>query len=388
MSDILIARARLNLWRKQGFLDKKLTDFYEVVGPLFGLHSTDYWSPYLSVWSRIGDYDAKSVFDDLNSGRYIIRSRAFRNTQHIVLIEDFPLIVAALGPHLEKSMMSAPPIRKLTERERELILAKILVAFEDGPLSVQELKRLVPSLGEMSRWLLLILMARGLIVRTEAANARSNQQKYDLTSRWLPGLSFTDLTEQDARTELVYRYISCYGPVSIDDLAWWLPCNKSEATALLSSSKERLLVIKNGSKEHYITTEDNEDASDLDTDRELGIAMLPYEDSFPKAYANRTWFISERAREILFPRKPEYYWPPDMKPPKEPPKGMNASGELRPSIWHNGMIVGRWEIDKVDEEYYVRIGLVEEIPREARSDLEEKCHDLVSFVNERLAPIS
>jgi uncharacterized protein YcaQ len=388
MEEISIAQARLNLWRKQGFLEKELVDFYDVVETLFGLHSTDYWSPYLSVWSRIGDYDAKSVFDDLNSGKHIIRSRAFRNTQHVILVEDLPLLVAALGSHLERSMMPAPPIKNLTEREREHLLTEVLAAFEDGPLNAQGLKRIVPNLGEMSRWLLLILMARGLIVRTEAGNARSNQQKYDLTSRWLPGIPLSEMTEHEARTKLVYKYVSSFGPVSVDDLAWWLPCKKSEASALLSSFREKLSIIKVDGNEHYMITEDYEAASNLDEDNEVGVVMLPYEDSFPKAYANRTWFVSDRAREVLFPRRPEYYWPPEMRPPEGPPRGMNASGELRPSIWYNGMIVGRWEIDKASREYDVRVGLVEEIPRQARSDLDEKRDDLVSFINDRLAPIS
>jgi hypothetical protein len=388
MGNISISQARLNLWRKQGFLDRKLTDFYDVAKTLLGLHSTDYWSPYLSVWARIGDYNAKSVFDDLNSGKHIIRSRAFRNTQHVILIEDLPLLIAALGSHLERSMMPAPPIKNLTEREREHLLTEILAAFEDGPLNAQGLKRIMPNLGEMSRWLLLILMARGLIVRTEAANARSNQQKYDLTSRWLPGISLSEMTEHEARTKLVYKYVRCFGPVSVDDLAWWLPCKKSEACALLSSLMERLSIIKVNGNENYMITEDYEAASNLDEDYEVGVVMLPYEDPFPKAYANRTWFVSDMAREVLFPRRPEYYWPPEMKPPEGPPRGMNASGELRPSIWYNGMIVGRWEIDKASRGYDVRVGLVEEIPRQARRDLDEKRHDLISFINDRLAPIS
>ncbi|MFW9910248.1 MAG: DNA glycosylase AlkZ-like family protein, partial [Candidatus Thorarchaeota archaeon] len=231
---------RLNQWRKQGYLDQKFKDFYEVTKNAIGLHSTDYWTPYLSVWSRIGDYDAKSVFEALNTGKRIVRSRAFRNTQHVVLIEDFVLITRALGPQLERSMIPAPPIKKLEEPEREKLLNELLSAFEEGPMTMQGLKQALPHVGEMMRWLLLILMGRGQVIRTSATHARSTIQMYDLTARWLPRFSLTDISEEDARAEILFKYIVSFGPVTLEDISWWLPCKKTEAKSHIESLDEKL----------------------------------------------------------------------------------------------------------------------------------------------------
>ena len=39
-----------NQLRKQHLLDEKVTNYYEVAETQLGLHSTDYWTPYFSVW--------------------------------------------------------------------------------------------------------------------------------------------------------------------------------------------------------------------------------------------------------------------------------------------------------------------------------------------------
>ncbi|MGY5852224.1 MAG: hypothetical protein RTU92_01500, partial [Candidatus Thorarchaeota archaeon] len=70
MTEVTLDQLRMNQLRKQRLLGDHELDFYDIAKEQLGLHSTDYWTPYLSVWSRIGDYDAKSVFSSLNSGSH------------------------------------------------------------------------------------------------------------------------------------------------------------------------------------------------------------------------------------------------------------------------------------------------------------------------------
>ncbi|MFW9794141.1 MAG: hypothetical protein ACFFEE_07565, partial [Candidatus Thorarchaeota archaeon] len=74
MANVTAEQLRWNQMRKQFLLDEKASDFCEVAKAQLGLHSTDYWTPYLSVWSRIGDYDAKEMFESIDNGREIVRT--------------------------------------------------------------------------------------------------------------------------------------------------------------------------------------------------------------------------------------------------------------------------------------------------------------------------
>ena len=49
-------------------------------------------------------------------------------------------------------------------------------------------------------------------------------------------------------------------------------------------------------------------------------------------------------REVVFPRRLDHWYPPDGRAPDPgPPRGVNVSGEARPSIWLARRVVGRRE---------------------------------------------
>lgn len=70
-------------------------DFVTLAHQLLGFHSTDYWSPYLSAWARIGDYDAAAVFEAINTGQGLARVSCYRFTAHVLPAEDVALVLRA-----------------------------------------------------------------------------------------------------------------------------------------------------------------------------------------------------------------------------------------------------------------------------------------------------
>ncbi len=375
--------------QKQGLLEKKYTGFKEVCQDALGLHSTDYWTPYLSVWARIGDYDAEKVFTSINSGNGYVRRPAFRNTHHVISIENLGVILRALGPQLERSMRAAPPIKDLTEDQMEKRIREIIHVLSEGPHSITDLKKKLPHIGDQMRWLILIANARGIILRTSGSHAKSTRLDYDLTSNWLPEFKPPDISEEDALREIVLRYIALFGPVTIKDLAWWIPLKVTPAKELVSDLDDSISKIKIGKKEHLIVPSDLESVNNLDERTEPIVFLLPYEDHFPKAYSEREWYLDSECKDVIFPRNREYFWPPKMEPPPSgQATGMNASGEIRPSIWVDGKIVGRWEIEVEGKTAKVHTGLVHKVSQDSNNLIERKCVELEEFLINRLIPIS
>ena len=99
MSKLTVDQVRLNHYRKQ-FLEMEGKDFFDVAKAQLGLHSTDYWTPYFSVWTRIGDYDAEKVFEALNTGDRLVRLNSFRRTVHVIHTDNVPLVVNATGQNM------------------------------------------------------------------------------------------------------------------------------------------------------------------------------------------------------------------------------------------------------------------------------------------------
>jgi hypothetical protein len=380
-----------NQFRKQFLLDEKPSDFYQVAKAQLGLHSTDYWTPYLSVWARLGDYDAKKVFESIDSGKEIVRTHAFRTTLHVMHIDNLSMVLSATGPSLFKACRTDRyrKMDQLSDKEIEDMLNQVKSVLEDGPLRTTELKKRLPDVGENVRSALLMLMARGEVVRAKANHARSNLTSYASTNKWVQGYKLEIIDEQEATTQLIREHIERFGPVSVDDIAWWLRQTKTTVKKVLQQLEEDVVSIKTGESDKFMHKEDMEIAASLSPSSEDLVWFLPYEDHFLKAFIDRTGFIEEDIQSKLFPADRKHYWPSNPDAPQDMPSiGVRATGEVRPSVWLNGRVVGRWEVDNDSDLKKVVTSLYSKVTKPQERMIEQVRKQLEAFINSSLMPIS
>ena len=391
MVEVTIEQLRWNQLRKQFLLDEKPTDFYEVAKAQLGLHSTDYWTPYLSVWSRLGDYDAKKVFESIDNGKEIVRTHAFRTTLHVMHIDNFSLIISATGPSLFRAYRTDKyrKVDQLSDKQIENMINQVKSALEDGPLRTSELKKAVPKVGKHVRSALLMLMAKGEVVRAKANHARSNLTSYALLEKWVKGFKLEVIEEHEAITQLIRCHIERFGPVSVDDIAWWLRQTKTTVKNVLHELEEDVISIEIGDSSKFMLKDDMEIAASLALPTEDRVWFLPYEDHFLKAFIDRSMFIEEAIQPNLSPADKKHFWPSDPDAyRKMPSKGVRATGEVRPSIWLNGRVIGRWEMDDEGGSKKVVTSLYSEATKQQENEIEQVKNQLEEFINSSLMPIS
>jgi predicted transcriptional regulator len=391
---LVIATAEQLHWnqlRKQFLLDEKPSDFYDVAKVQLGLHSTDYWTPYLSVWARLGDYDAKKVFESIDSGKDIVRTHAFRTTLHVMHIDNLSMILSATGPALFRAYRTDKyrKMDQLSDKEIEDMLNQVRSVLEDGPLRTSELKKAVPKVRENVRSAILLLMARGEVVRAKANHARSNLTSYALLDRWVQGLQLEMIDEQEAITQLIKCHIERFGPVSVDDIAWWLRQTKTTVKNVLQRLEDDIVSIEAEGSVKFMLKDDMEEAASLTAPIEDLVWFLPYEDHFLKAMIDRTAFIAEEVQPKLFPADKKHFWPSDPDAHRKmPSKGVRATGEVRPSIWLNGRVIGRWEMDDDKKSKRVVTNLYSKTSKQQEKRIEQVRNQLEEFINSSLMPIS
>ena len=122
-------------------------DVDTLVRATIGLHSTDYATPYLSAWARLATFDAGDLYARLNAGRGLVRVNAFRNTVHVVHVEDAPVVLAATGAATEQVGRRSPGIKALSDAEVDRGVGQLLAALADGPRANAALKDVVPNLA-------------------------------------------------------------------------------------------------------------------------------------------------------------------------------------------------------------------------------------------------
>lgn len=386
-----IEQLHWNQLRKQYLLDEKVDSFYDIAKTQLGLHSTDYWTPYFSVWARIGDFNAKKMFDSLNNGQKLVRTHAFRTTVHVIHSDNLSLIINATGPSLYRTCREDKyrKVDQLSDGEIEAILNRVRDALKDGPLQTSELKRAIPESGEHIRSALLMLMARGEVVRAKALHARSNLTSYALVERWLNRFNLKVLDEKEAITELIQRHIERFGPVSINDIAWWLRQTKTTVRTSISKLGDSIVNINLEGAEKYLSRADYEVASTIEKPHDECVWFLPYEDHFLKAYIERKNFIDQVIQSKIFPADRKNFWPSNPAAPvRTPSRTMSATGEVRPSIWLDGRVIGRWEMDDDADQKRVVMSLYEKASKSQTERIEEVRAHLEDFVNLTMLPIS
>ncbi|MFX0211572.1 MAG: DNA glycosylase AlkZ-like family protein [Candidatus Hodarchaeota archaeon] len=388
MSGASIKQLRLNQLRKQYLLEQDKISFHDIARNHLGLHSTDYWTPYLSVFARIGDYNPEKIYQSLNTGDKLIRINAFRRTVFVVHVDNLAMVFQATGPRFYDELIKSPYLKDFTNEEIDHAIKNIAVTLESSPMTTRVLKQKLPKLAPNMRGFLLGAMARGKIIRATAKHARSNLTTYAPVSRWV-GVDLHKISEEKAMTQLINRYIQVFGPISEVDVAWWLGLSRKVVKGILNKLENEILSHKVKNLIYYMDRTDYEVALSLDPLSDPVINFLPYEDHFPKAYVDRSWFISEKDKPKLFPRNKKSYWPSKPTQVLEPTsRAMIQSGELRPSIWLNGKIIGRWELEKNKKVFKVIMSLYQDVDSSLEEFILEKRDQLERFINERLVPIS
>lgn len=391
MSDVSFEQLHWNQLRKQFLLDEKTSDFYSMAKSQLALHSTDYWTPYLSAWARLGDYDVKSVFESIDNGRAIVRTHAFRTTIHVMHVENLSLIISATGPALFKAYRT-DKYRKmdlLTDREIEDLLGQVSSALQDGPLRTSELKKIIPEVRENVRSALLMLMGRGEVVRAKAKHARSNLTSYALLDKWVEGIKLELIDEKEAISQLIMHHIDLFGPVSVEDTAWWFKQTKTTVKNAIQDLGDTVVSVSVEGTEKYMSTSDLDIASSVEPPTNKPVWFLPYEDHFLKAFIDRSRFIPEEIQHKISPADKRHYWPTKLDEPRVMPSpGTRQTGEVRPTIWVNGVVIGRWELDDEGKQKKVVTSLYSKTTKKHLKRIEEVRENLENFVNSSLLPIS
>nr|WP_107409907.1 winged helix DNA-binding domain-containing protein [Streptomyces luteocolor] len=339
--DVVERRARLAL-RHRLTTDTRSDDPVEVARSLLALHSTDPSSVYVGAWARMRDGQVADVERALYEDRSLIRFMGMRRTVFVTSLDMAPVLQAACS-------------RTVAARERRLLLKMLAesgvaddeatvaawlseteaVALralkERGEATATELASDDPRLStelvmargkayegrqKLASRLLLLLAAEGHVVRGRPRGTwTSHQYRWAPLTDWFPG-GLTEWETREAETELARRWLRVFGPATADDLRWWAGWTKTQTKRALTQLSP-VEVDLDGTVGLLL-------ADDLaETPRpEPWAALLPALDSTPMGWQHRDWFLGEHG-----------------------PRLFDRNGNIGPSLWWNGRIVGGWAQD-------------------------------------------
>jgi hypothetical protein len=335
-------RARLGL-RHRLAPGAQASDPVEVARSLVAVHGTDPSSVYLGLLARMTGGTIESVEQALYQDRTLIRLLGMRRTVFAAPLDIAALIQAAcsraiaarerrkLVSWLTESGVDGDPDAWLAHVEQAALGALTArgeataaeLADDDPRLRTQ----IVLARGKsyegrqnVSSRVLFLLAAQGQAVRGRPRGSwTSHQYRWAPLSRWCPaGLAGWSVAA--AEVELARHWLRAYGPATVDDLRWWTGWGKTQAGRVLTELKPAEVDL-DGQPGIAL-------AGDLEPAPEAGpwVALLPALDSTPMGWQQRAWFLGEHG-----------------------PRLFDQTGNIGPSLWWDGRIVGGWAQDRHGE---------------------------------------
>jgi len=338
---------------------------------IVALHGTDPASVYLSAAARMRQPSVKEIERAMYDDRTLIRMLGMRRTVFTLPVELAPVVQAACT-----RAIAARERRRWTEffaaagfaddvetwlSEVDAETLKALAArgdafatelTEDVPRLRQQISvaegKAYGSVQNISTRVLFLLGAEGKIMRGRPRGSWiSSQYRWSLTEGWLPG-GLAEMPTSVAQAELVRHWLAAFGPGTRNDLRWWTGLSAGEVNRALAQIPT--LEVDLDGVAGIVLADDTEPT----LAPEPWIALLPALDPTPMGWSARAWYLGEYA-PILFDR----------------------SGNVGPTIWSDGRIVGGWAQRKNGE---IAIRLLEDVGYEARVSVETEADRLARWI--------
>lgn len=334
----------------------------DIARSMVALHATDPATVFLSVAARGHGIEPGHVEKALYDDRTLLRMLAMRRTMFVVPVETVPLLQTGCadaladkqrrtyGRYLEQAGVGEGDVGSwLAEVEAETHAALLTLGAATGA----QLSKAVPRLRTqvdtapgkpyskptgITTWVLVTLGCEGRIVRGRPNGSwASSQYTWAPVESWLPQ-GIPEIPVERARAELVRQWLYTFGPAPIADIKWWTGWNLGEVRKALAQLDT--VEVELGGGTGLLLADDLDPVPAPDP----WVALLPALDPTPMGWQSRDWYLGPHA-----------------------PKLFDTNGNIGPTVWLDGRIVGGWA-QRADGEIVYR--LLEDVGAEAKVMIE------------------
>jgi winged helix DNA-binding protein len=293
---------------------------------------------YLAARARVPSATRETVDEALYAERRIVRMLGMRRTVFVVPAPLLPVVQRActddvareLRRRLERDLSKAgiggtDAAAWLRDTEAGVLRALVARGSATGAQLAADEPRLRTQLvyvpdksyggpANITSRVLVLIAAEGHMIRGHRRGGWSSGQFEWFPARaWLADADDAGLTAAAARAELARRWLRAFGPAPVSDLQWWAGWTGAQARAALAGLPLRDVDLDG---QPGVLLADDELPYDAVAP---AVSLLPALDPTPMGWQARDWYLGPHG-PTLFDR----------------------TGNIGPTVWWEGRIVGGW----------------------------------------------
>lgn len=364
------------LWKNRLIRTNSGTDIFDLIHDTVAFPASNIQGLYIGLFNRMKNISKQTIekmlYNNLVSGRF----KGMRRDTFLIHKDNFEMIFAGTHRIREERIKKGLQNWGIGESEYVNIARKILNNLLPGEMDYPNLKKSLPE--EEVRQINLkegkspisstnfeqifsALLDRWQVLRSweKWEDKRSPYCLFDaLHSPW-------DFTGDYAKAEsaLVVRYIESYGPVTVDEIAWWCDLAGMRVKQILElpEIKPEIGEIEITGSTHYIEKNEIEDFKEQEYEIEDQCHILGENDPLLLGYPCEEIFVAPEYKDSVYKR----------------------SGGSQPSIMIDGRVIGIWNFKETRSCLDLSISLFRSIKQKQEDRLFRETDRIAGFLCEK-----
>jgi hypothetical protein len=317
-------------------------------------------SAHMAVWARAHHLRPSDITSALCETRCLVKTLCMRRTLHLIPSDEFQVYISALKASRMAAILRIMSRFGITERDVDNMNQMVVAEINSEPTTKGELNaRIRPRMSpKIKAWMDRVsspfspALTEGLICY---GPYRGNETTYVRVDKWLPRQSAVSVP--DAKRILFRRYLSAYGPATVQDLAYWSGMSMKEARQIPELLGGELTEVKAVDKTALVL------AADYDAlvgSRLSGgsVFLLPGFDPYLLGHADKTPIL-----------RPEYY-----------KRVYRNQGWISPVILLDGEVVAVWSSKRASKVLSLEVHPFRKLPKKVRDFIQKQAASLGSFL--------
>jgi hypothetical protein len=307
--------------------------------------------PYFGLWSRLDGFQPGDLVELLNDRR-VVRAWLMRGTIHLVTAHDCLQLSPLVRPVLDRLLSNNPGRRDIDGMEIDELVAVGRRLLEEKPRTAAELRELLHErwperdAGALASSLLFLTS----LVQTPPRGIWGVGGKPTVTTveSWLG----QPLAPNPAKEDLVTRYLSAFGPATVNDVQSW--SGLTRLGEVVERLRPRLSTFRDERGKELF---DLPDAPLPDPETPVPVRFVAEFDNLILSHADRSRIVPEEHRKHI----------------------ATLNGMVPGTVLVDGFVRGSWKITKIRKTATLLIKPYEPIAKPDRAALEDEGSRLLTF---------